>query len=189
MKIREDILQSGCFYHIFNRGVNSKPVFLNQENYRFFLQKVEKYILPYFDVYAYCLMPNHFHLILSPKLDISLEESSHKNGLHSTESVFSKTIGKLISSYTQAFNKVYLRTGALFESPFKRIEIDNEDYLKNLIIYVHQNHDDFTNYKYSSYRSILSTSETSLKRAEVLSLFGDLDNFVFCHNNIVNIKI
>jgi len=189
MNIRGEILQAGRFYHIYNRGVNSKIVFLNQENYRFFLVKVEKYLLPYFDIFAYCLMPNHFHLILSPKNEIDFAENFSESGLHSEDSIFSKTIGKLISSYTQAFNKVYQKSGALFESPFKRIEIDNDDYLKNLIIYIHQNPDDFKNYKFSSYKTMLSNSETKLKRNDVLSLFGDLDNFVFCHNNIVNFKI
>ncbi len=181
MKTRENTIESDRFYHIFNRGIDSKKVFLNNENFSFFLRKTEKYILPIFDIYAYCLMPNHFHFILKPKSNLIFEENFREKGLHSADSVFSKTIGKLISSYSQSFNKVYQRTGPLFESPFKRIEIDSENYLRNLIIYIHQNPDDFQNYKFSSYRAILSNSETSLKRNEIIFLFDDLENFKFCH--------
>ena len=70
MKIRENHLESGCFYHIFNRGVNSKMVFLSDENFSFFLRKVKLYLIPYFDIYAYCLMPNHFHLLLNWNLKL-----------------------------------------------------------------------------------------------------------------------
>ena len=183
MKIREDIIEADYFYHIFNRGVNSKLVFLNDENKDFFLLKVRSYLLPYFEIYAYCLMPNHVHFILKAKSEIEKTENSIKfsKGLHSEESVYSKAIGKLISSYTQSFNKVLQRSGSLFESPFKRIRIDSEEYLRNVIIYVHQNPDNFNNYRYSSYKTIISEKITSVSRKEVLDLFDDKENFIKCH--------
>ena len=188
MKIREDILEPGYFYHIFNRGNNSKIVFLNNENMAFFLRKTAKYLLPYFDVYAYCLMPNHFHFILRAKSILPESEIifDKAHGLHSEESLYSKALSRLISSYTQAFNKVYQRSGSLFESPFKRIRIDSEDYLRNLIIYIHQNPENFRNYKFSSYRTIVSNSQTAIHREEVLALFEDRSNFIFCHQNPVD---
>lgn len=184
MKIREEAIEQGRYYHIFNRGVNSKIVFLNNENYLFFLRKVEKYIFPYFDVLSYCLMANHFHLILRAKDIIEFQDEKFKEkGLHSEDAVHSKSIAKLISSYTQAFNKVYQRSGALFESPFKRIKIDSEEYLRNLILYVHQNPNDFENYRFSSYRAIISQSATKIQRQEVLDIFGDKENYIFMHRN------
>lgn len=51
MKIRESNLEVDQFYHIFNRGVNSKLVFLNNENYKYFLQKIKLFMIPYFDIY------------------------------------------------------------------------------------------------------------------------------------------
>lgn len=63
-KIRELNLEENCFYHIFNRGINSCETFSEDENYIFFLSKLKKYIVPYFEIYGYCLMPNHFHLLL-----------------------------------------------------------------------------------------------------------------------------
>lgn len=184
MKIREEIIEKGKYYHIFNRGINSKIVFLNNENYKFFLLKVEKYIFPYFDVISYCLMPNHFHFILKAKDNLDLENQKFKEkGLHSEEAFFGKSIAKLICSYTQSFNKVYQRSGALFESPFKRIHVDSEKYLRDLILYVHQNPENFENYKYSSYKAIISDAETKIKRNEVLEIFGDKGNFIFMHRN------
>ena len=184
MKIREEEIESGKYYHIFNRGINSKNVFLNQNNYSFFLLKVEKYILPYFDIISYCLMPNHFHFILRAKIKIDIQKIEFKEkGLHSEDAIFSKSIAKLISSYTQSFNKVYQRSGALFESPFKRIKIDSEEYLRNLILYVHQNPNDFENYRFSSYRAIISQSATKIQSQEVLDIFGDKENYIFMHRN------
>ena len=188
MKIREDILEADYFYHIFNRGINSNLVFLNTENMSFFLRKTEQYVLPFFEIYAYCLMPNHFHFILRPRSNfvISSEITASGRGLHSKESVYSKSLAKLVSSYTQAFNKVYQRSGSLFESPFKRIRIDSEDYLRNLIIYIHQNPEDFQNYKFSSFKAIVSNMETSIAKCAVLDLFDDKDNFMICHRKHID---
>ncbi len=71
----------------------------------------------------------------------------------------------------------------MFESPFKRIQIDSEDYLRNLIVYIHQNPEDFQNYKFSSYPAIISDKQTSIQREQVIALFGDLENFIMCHEN------
>ncbi|SHE96158.1 hypothetical protein [Chryseobacterium takakiae] len=184
MKIRESRLETDRFYHIFKRGINSKPVFLNNENYRYFLQKTKIYLVPYFDIYSYCLMSNHFHFILRTKPESDGNPAFKENGLHSEESFFSKIIGKLISSYTQSFNKVYQRSGPLFESPFKRILIDSEDYLRNLIIYIHQNPENFQNYKFSSYLAVLSDVETNIKRKEIIELFDNRENFIGSHIKI-----
>lgn len=188
MKIREDILEAEHIYHIFNRGNNSKLVFLNNENMEFFLRKTKQYVLPFFEIYAYCLMPNHFHFILRPKsnIEISSKSIATSKGLHNEESVYSKSLAKLISRYTQAFNKVYQRSGSLFESPFKRIRIDSEEYLRYLIIYVHQNPENFKRYKYSSYHAIVSDLETSISRDEVISLFDDKENFMICHQKPID---
>nr|WP_314496201.1 hypothetical protein [uncultured Chryseobacterium sp.] len=88
-----------------------------------------------------------------------------------------------MSSYTQSFNKVYQRSGPVFESPFKRILVDSEEYLRNLIIYIHQNPHDFQDYRYSSYLAVISNSETYIQRDKVLELFDDRRNFIECHQN------
>ena len=99
-------------YHIYNRGNNKQPVFFNEENYLFFLDKMRTQIKPCCDILCYCLMPNHFHFIInaneeSCKLRISF------GGKSITELSF--RIGKLLSSYTQAINKQNKTTGSLFQ--------------------------------------------------------------------------
>ena len=67
MQDKKSILQSDCFYHIYNRANGNELIFLKNENYRFFLQQYKKYILPIADTFCYCLMPNHFHFLVRIK--------------------------------------------------------------------------------------------------------------------------
>ena len=56
-------------YHIYNRGNDKQLIFLLEENYSFFLNKIKQDLLRLCDILAYCLMPNHFHLLLREKID------------------------------------------------------------------------------------------------------------------------
>ena len=131
MNIVTDTLNPDCFYHIYNRGINGCDVFKKEENYIFFLNRFAKYLSDYTDVYAYCLMPNHFHFLIKVKSELEIEsfvkvqnfDKAPKEGLHSYNSIVSKQIGKFISSYSQAYNKVNNRHGALLEAPFNRKEL------------------------------------------------------------------
>ncbi|WP_395053136.1 transposase [Flavobacterium sp.] len=202
MDIRIQNLEPDCYFHIYNRGINSAKIFENDENYNYFLKQFSKYVLSVSDVYGYCLMPNHFHFIIKIKSKKILDnffkntlKSTNivNDGLHSNHNTASKQISKFISSYTQSYNKVNNRHGGLLERPFKRKKIDSEEYLRNLIIYIHQNPNDlkvdFREFKYSSYKSILSTSKTSLMRDDVLTLFDGVENFIFCHNKTIKLDL
>lgn len=200
MSIRNEVIEPDHFYHIFNRGNNKQPVFYDDDNYIYFIKKLIEYLNPVVDVYAYCLMPNHFHLLIKVKSEIELENFSQvasqnkisTNGLHAKDKIVSKQFAKLLNAYTQAFNKRTNRTGSLFDSPFKRKRIDSEAYLRNSIVYIHQNPynlvDNFRMYKYSSYSSILSKYFTNLKRQDVIELFDDIDNFKYLHNRIIDMN-
>ena len=59
--------EEGRFYHIYNRAVDKKPLFKNLDNYEFFLKKYDQYLSPVIDTYAYCLLGNHFHLMVRVK--------------------------------------------------------------------------------------------------------------------------
>lgn len=195
MNIRNEILEPDAYYHIYNRGINSGKIFSCENNYLFFLSKFTVYLNPVCDVYAYCLMPNHFHFLIKVKSEEDIKnfvklqnfDKASKTGLHSYDSIVSKQIGKFISSYSQAYNKTTDRHGALLESPFKRKRIDSEEYLINLIIYIHLNpaelKEKFETYPFSSYKSMLSNSKTNLKREEVINSFGDTENFIYSHAN------
>jgi REP element-mobilizing transposase RayT len=195
MNIRNEIIEPDSYYHIYNRGINSCPIFQNEENQRFFLNKFYHYLHEVCDVYAFCLMQNHFHFLIKIKPNEELLKFAKKNiksaleketGLHSISNIFSKQMGKFISCFSQSYNKINNRHGALLESPFKRIKIDTEEYLKNLIIYIHLNPTDsklnYQTFKFSSYAAILSTKKSNVKRDDVIALFENKENFIYCHS-------
>lgn len=119
-----EVLQRGYTYHIYNRGINSTPIFVSDENKNYFLQLLSKYIASQSSVFAYCLMDNHFHLLI--RVDAPAEKVT-------------QSFSNFFNAYAKAFNKATNRTGSLFEKHFKRIAIHNEEYLKQLIIYIHLN--------------------------------------------------
>lgn len=167
-----EILEKGNYYHIYNRGINSSTIFFNEENKNFFLKQLNKYLTHKISIFAYCLMDNHFHLVIK---------------LNDEEKEVTQAFSNFFNSYVKAINKQNDRTGSLFEKHFKRIKLTDEDYLKQLIIYIHLNpkhHLDlkFETYKFSSFQSFLSQKETKLEREAVLNLFGGIENFIFCHN-------
>lgn len=168
-------LEYDTFYHLYNRGNNSEIIFREESNYLYFLKLLKKYIVPVADVFSYCLLNNHFHLL------IKLKES--KNVTVSVEQSFSN----LFNAYAKAFNKRFDRTGKLFEERFKRKRVEDESYITELIYYIHsnpQNHgllNDFKAYPYSSYNTILSGKPTSLKRQEVINWFGGLSFYEEYH--------
>ncbi len=59
--------EEGYFYHIYNRGNNSELLFKEEANYIYFLKLIRKYILPVADIYTYCLLNNHFHILIRIK--------------------------------------------------------------------------------------------------------------------------
>jgi putative transposase len=105
----------GHLYHIYSQGNNRRKIFYNRKNYLFFLKKLNTHILPYADIVAWCLMPNHFHLMVRVnKLDIKDQEG---RVLKST--TFNKSIGIMLASYTRAINKEKKMSGSLFRSKTK----------------------------------------------------------------------
>lgn len=96
-------------YHVYNRS--NQTLFNTRENYLYFLRKFREYILSYVDVLAWCLMPNHFHFMISPKKKaVVLVNEKH---LPNTQ-LLSKQFGIFLSSYTKALNKQNARRGSLF---------------------------------------------------------------------------
>ena len=164
-KYRIQPLVAGNYYHIYNRGNNGIDVFFEAGNYEYFLKLYQQYIYPIAETFAWCLMKNHFHV-----LDAS------------------KQFGHLFNAYTQAINKRFARTGSLFERPFERKRVTSEKYLKNLILYIHNNpvHHGFTkrceDYPWSSYGPIISDKRTKLMRNDVIEFYGNKSNFLDYHS-------
>jgi len=122
------IFEKGYLYHIYNQGNNKQKIFYNRENYLFFLKKVNKYILPYADVLAWCFMPNHFHLMVLVKRELihqmtnNRSEKSHRMNIKTR--TFNTSIAIMLRSYTRAINKQENRTGSLFK-PHTKAECIN----------------------------------------------------------------
>ncbi|HNR06338.1 MAG TPA: transposase [Saprospiraceae bacterium] len=113
--------QSHQVYHIFNQGNNREKIFFEPCNYEYFKAKLRRYVCPNADLLAYCLMPNHFHLLIYTS-DLSVQE--YKNsGLQN----ISFAISQLLSSYTKGINRRFNRTGSLFRSKTKKKDGWNND--------------------------------------------------------------
>ena len=116
------LIEKGHIYHIYNQGNNRQKIFFNRENYFFFLGKMKEYILPYADIMAWCLMPNHFHwMVYVRETDIfrSRGATQSRTPTISDNISFNKSIGILLASYTRAINNQENITGSLFREKTK----------------------------------------------------------------------
>ncbi|KJF44218.1 transposase [Draconibacterium sediminis] len=134
-------LLGGGYYHLFNRGINREKIFFTTPNYHYFLLLIERYLMHYMDILAYCLLPNHFHLIVKIKDEVeagAVSESKIQPRplLQNEEEIgklASKQLGRLFTSYAMAINKQENGVSNLFDPKFKRLEIDQHEYLEYLI--------------------------------------------------------
>lgn len=170
-------------YHIFSHVNGKELIFRETTNYQFFLKQLDKYILPIAEIYSYCLLPNHFHLLLRFKnIDDVDVEAEHQ--------YLMKSFGNFLNSYAKAFNKKYKRNGALFLNAIKRKKITDEKYLLKILHYIHNNPvnhgfvDVIGNWKHSSYNSYLTPEKASkLNRKEILQYFDSLEVFKNYHQS------
>ena len=201
-------LQPNCSYHIFNHANGFENIFIEDENYRFFLEKYQQYILPIAETYAYCLLPNHFHLVVRIRRKEVIEEvyRNFKSTNFSTvpnfgkvevtdnmiEYYISKQFANLFSCYTQSFNKVNKRRGSLFLKNFRREPIENKAYFLNAVIYTHRNPvhhafcDRYTDWSYTSFCEIKERNSQMIEVEKLLRMFGDRDSFIDLHEQSAN---
>lgn len=203
MPAKDDIsipLTPGCYYHIFNRGNNTDRIFYNQDNYEYFLRKLALYMSGYFQFYCYCLLPNHFHLlikvkkideiILQVKVDFPDTDFTNHPDLQSRlEHLTSEKFRRFFLSYAKSINKQQFRHGSLFQKYFRRKEVKSDDYFKGLVWYIHNNpvnhgiYDDFKIYKWSSYKSVISNKPSLFNRTELFEWFGGVEHFISFHES------
>ncbi|MFC7347952.1 transposase [Chryseobacterium zhengzhouense] len=181
--INTDSFVFDSVYHIFSHVNGKELIFREQTNYQFFMKQLDKYILPIADIYAYCLLPNHFHLLLRFKNieGVNIDEE-HK--------YLMKRFGDFLNSYAKAFNKMYDRRGALFLNAIKRKKVTDEKYLMKVLHYIHNNpvNHGFVNkideWKHSSYISYLNPEkESKLERMEIMQYFDSLNVFRNYHQS------
>lgn len=188
-------IENGC-YHVYNRGVEKREIFLDEQDYKVFLHFLKQYLSPpspqgtfltltglhpvrprsiqtlhdQVDLLAYCLMPNHFHFLLK----------------QITFDGMTKLLRRVCTNYVMFFNKKYKRVGTLFQGIYKAISVDVDEYLLHLSRYIHLNPmldrvapcrgmkppETPADYPFSSYQNYLGNITTSwVKPKEVLSFF------------------
>ena len=207
-------LQPNCSYHIFNHANGFENIFIEDENYRFFLEKYQQYILPIAETYAYCLLPNHFHLVVRIRRKEVIEEVyrnfkstnfskvpnfgkvENSGKVEITDNIIEQFISKqfanLFSCYTQSFNKVNKRRGSLFLKNFRREPIENKAYFLNAVIYTHRNPvhhafcDRYTDWSYTSFCEIKERNSQMIEVEKLLRMFGDRDSFIDLHEQSAN---
>jgi REP element-mobilizing transposase RayT len=135
-----------AWYHVMNRGRRAEHIFLEETDYKSFVELLmESVELWNFRIAAYCLMPNHYHLVVqTPDANLS-RCMRHINGI-----------------YTQRFNRSHRCDGQLFRGRYKSIVVDADNYLLQLVRYIHRNPirsaivERMDSYKWSSHREYLS---------------------------------
>ena len=190
MSENKETIEQGTYYHIYNRGNNGDDVFFDTESYYYYLKLYDKYISPVADTLAWCLLKNHFHILVYIKLNHEINPENLEFSTVEKPKIISasKQFSHLFNAYTQAINKKFKRTGSLFETTFERKKVTSNAYLEKLIFYIHSNpiHHGFTKqlnlYPWSSYNTIISDKPTKLKREDVIEIFKDLDNFINFHD-------
>lgn len=181
---------SGCFYHIYNRGSEKRAIFDSRRDYQRFLKTLKYYQIagpkPKFshfpsllvkeldeskkiaEIIAYCLMPNHFHLLIKPLKDEGITE----------------LVSKLSNSYTKYYNTKYNRVGPLFQGEFKAVLIENDEQLLHVSRYIHLNPyvshlvKTLDQYEWSSYPEYLGQSAKKIcSKEDVLWQFKNPQSY------------
>jgi len=199
MGYRKTILVNNEIYHVYNRGVEKRPLFLTKWDYNRFLEIVNYYRFincpvkySYFkllstedkqkvlknlevsskkwvDILAFCIMPNHVHFLLK-----QLEE----NGI-------SKFMAKTQNSFSHFFNVKHERVGHLFQGAFKAVRIESDKQLVHVSRYIHLNpvtsylikFNELETYEYSSYPEYLDNSEGFCNIKFIFSFFKDKEEY------------
>ena len=146
-----------------------------------FCNSINFYCSDVVETLAYCLLKNHFHLLVYIKENV---EVPRRDGQGMFKLNASKQLGHFFNSYAQSINKAHNRTGPLFESPFERKIVDNDNYLTSVICYCHHNPqlhgfvNDFREWEFSSYNTILNNDNTFIaSQKSGRQLFGGIAAF------------
>lgn len=165
------------YYHVYNRGVEKRPIFLEDNDYAAFLNLLKRHLspeishdnrgLPYetyaerVELLAFCLMPNHFHLLFYLKKD--------------TQAI-TELIRKVSGAYTSYFNKKYSRVGHLFQGVYKASRISSDMYLQHISRYIHLNPKNYKSWRYSSWPYYANGWKANwVKPDKILEIFAGTD--------------
>lgn len=181
MKKNVFALEPETFYHLYNCGINGGMLFFEKRNYSYFLKLLALKTEKVADIYAYCLLPSHFHFLVKTKSELEIRKEFEEKHKEEISKIVSKQFSNLFNSYTQAINKSRGRTGKLFEQPFRRREIDNDHKLIKTLLYIFRNpikHNisrTVREYDFSSIQDIFSGDCTLVKVEKVIDVFGGIE--------------
>ncbi len=166
------------FYHVYNRGWNLSKIFLDSNDYAYFEELLARYLsinpaidkigreYPHYTkdvrLLAYCLMGNHFHILLYQYND---------------EKATTRLMTSLLTAYTSYFNKRHKRRGSLFESTYKAMRIGDDAQLQHITRYIHLNHSGYATWKHSSYRDYIGSAREWIHPQPILELFSSIDAY------------
>jgi len=169
MPYREIPFLQNNYFHVYNRGNNYCKIFFAEKNYKFFLKRLLAIFDNRINLAAYCLMPNHYHLLVKIIEDNYLE----------------KAMQRLSTSYTKAINKQNGRVGHLFQGRYKAKLVPNNEYLLHLSRYIHLNPvrgglvDNPEDWEHSSYCDYISGNNAEyLDKDIILDQIKDYAEFV-----------
>ena len=194
--------EQGAYYHVICKALGNQRLFLNDENRRYFLQQYDHYLKPYLYTCCYILLDNHCHFLIQVKDETEI--ISHVTGIDDKKRTIQQrrfisgeplvTINTLLErqfnsffvSYTRSFNNLYKRKGHLFDSPFKRIFINNESHLVQVVVYIHANAikhnltDRMEGYSWSSFNDYLLPPQR-IETERIVNIFGGKEQFLKTH--------
>jgi putative transposase len=167
------------YYHIYSRGVAKQAVFLDDQDYSIFLKLLKRYLAkekqssrghgtyPNYsqriELLAYCLMPNHFHLLI----------------YQHDEKVMVELMRSVMTSYSMYFNRKYKRVGPVFQSRYRASLISQEDYLEHISRYIHLNPREWEQYPYSSIRYYQGkTTAEWVNPTRILDIFPSKEQYL-----------
>jgi putative transposase len=175
--------QKDSLYHIYNRGNDKQQIFFSDNNYQFFLEKMQRYVQPNCDILAWCLMPNHFHMLIrANELTCELSKTVPLPVFKLADN-----LGLLLSSYTKAINKQQATSGSLFQqrTKSKLVADDTGNYSLTAFHYIHQNPlkaglvERLENWRFSSFREYAGLKKGGICNKELAIELLNLNQATF----------
>lgn len=170
--------EAEAYYHVYNRGVNLRKIFRDGEDFKYFEWLLERSVGPKevqdskgrsftwlrdkVRLNAYCLMPNHFHLLVYQEANDGV----------------SSLMRSLGTAYTGYFNKKYRRRGPLFENTYRSVPIEKDSQFMHITRYIHLNYPNYKTWAHSSYKDYLVEARTWVDSEPILAMFDSKKEYV-----------
>ena len=197
------------FYHIVCKSIDGIVLFNEGKEYKIFRERFGLFTSLCFEIWCYCMLPNHTHHIVRVKSkDIILKniallpEKERTNSMNSLikdtenellfDTMIERQMNSFLVSYANYCNNKRNRKGGIFQKPFRRIRINDDSHLQQAVIYVHANAQkhkligDFKKYPFSSYCEIIIGDDQFVETRKTINFFGSKTEFIIKHKNQVD---